>query len=29
VRLWKRALEINPGNGVVRTNLELVENVLR
>jgi tetratricopeptide (TPR) repeat protein len=29
VRLWKRALEINPQNGVVRTNLELVENVLR
>jgi tetratricopeptide (TPR) repeat protein len=29
VRLWRRALEINPGNAVVRTNLELVENVLR
>jgi len=29
VRLWKRALELNPGNAVVRTNLELVENVLR
>jgi tetratricopeptide (TPR) repeat protein len=29
VRLWRRALEINPQNGVVRTNLELVENVLR
>lgn len=29
VRLWKRALELNPQNNVVRTNLELVENVLR
>ncbi|HVG44967.1 MAG TPA: DUF4388 domain-containing protein [Longimicrobium sp.] len=29
VILWRRALEINPGNAVVRTNLELVENVLR
>jgi len=29
VRLWRRALEINPSNGVVRTNLELVETVLR
>ncbi|HYH79889.1 MAG TPA: DUF4388 domain-containing protein [Longimicrobium sp.] len=29
VRLWRRALEINPQNAVVRTNLELVENVLR
>lgn len=28
VRLWRRALEINPRNQVVRTNLELVENVL-
>lgn len=26
VRLWRRALEMNPNNGVVRTNLELVEN---
>lgn len=29
VELWRRALEINPQNGVVRTNLELVESVLR
>jgi len=29
VQLWRRALELNPGNQVVRTNLELVENVLR
>jgi len=29
VRLWKRALELNPANTVVRTNLELVETVLR
>lgn len=29
VKLWRSALEINPGNSVVRTNLELVENVLR
>ncbi|HEV7590254.1 MAG TPA: DUF4388 domain-containing protein [Longimicrobium sp.] len=29
VKLWRRALELNPGNAVVRTNLELVENVLR
>jgi tetratricopeptide (TPR) repeat protein len=29
VRLWKRALEINPANHVVRTNLELVQTVLR
>jgi len=29
VKLWRRALEINPQNAVVRTNLELVENVLR
>jgi tetratricopeptide (TPR) repeat protein len=28
VRLWRRALELNPENGVVRTNLELVEQVL-
>jgi len=29
VELWRRALEINPQNSVVRTNLELVEGVLR
>lgn len=29
LRLWRRALEINPANQVVRTNLELVERVLR
>jgi tetratricopeptide (TPR) repeat protein len=29
VRLWRQALGINPHNTVVRTNLELVENVLR
>ncbi|HWK88379.1 MAG TPA: DUF4388 domain-containing protein [Longimicrobium sp.] len=29
VELWKRALELNPQNSVVRTNLELVESVLR
>ena len=29
VKLWRKALELNPQNGVVRTNLELVENVLR
>ncbi|HEX7240801.1 MAG TPA: tetratricopeptide repeat protein, partial [Longimicrobiaceae bacterium] len=29
VRLWRRALELNPANSVVRTNLELVETVLR
>jgi tetratricopeptide (TPR) repeat protein len=29
VRLWRRALEINPQNAMVRTNLELVETVLR
>ena len=29
VELWRRALEINPQNSVVRTNLELVESVLR
>ncbi|HET6763280.1 MAG TPA: DUF4388 domain-containing protein, partial [Longimicrobiaceae bacterium] len=29
VTLWRRALELNPQNTVVRTNLELVENVLR
>lgn len=29
VRCWKRALELNPANAVVRTNLELVETVLR
>jgi tetratricopeptide (TPR) repeat protein len=29
VNLWRRALELNPNNSVVRTNLELVENVLR
>jgi tetratricopeptide (TPR) repeat protein len=29
VQLWRRALELNPHNSVVRTNLELVENVLR
>ena len=29
VALWRRALELNPQNTVVRTNLELVENVLR
>jgi hypothetical protein len=29
VRLWRRALELNPGNAVVRTNLELVQTVLR
>jgi tetratricopeptide (TPR) repeat protein len=29
VRLWRKALELNPQNTVVRTNLELVENVLR
>jgi tetratricopeptide (TPR) repeat protein len=28
VRLWRRALEVNPQNTVVRTNLELVERVL-
>ena len=28
VRLWRRALEVNPQNSVVRTNLELVERVL-
>jgi tetratricopeptide (TPR) repeat protein len=29
VELWRRALELNPRNSVVRTNLELVESVLR
>jgi tetratricopeptide (TPR) repeat protein len=29
VELWRKALEINPRNSVVRTNLELVESVLR
>jgi tetratricopeptide (TPR) repeat protein len=29
VELWRRALELNPQNTVVRTNLELVESVLR
>jgi tetratricopeptide (TPR) repeat protein len=29
VGMWRRALELNPHNTVVRTNLELVENVLR
>ncbi|HEX2189646.1 MAG TPA: DUF4388 domain-containing protein [Longimicrobiaceae bacterium] len=29
VRLWRRALDLNPGNAVVRTNLELVQTVLR
>jgi tetratricopeptide (TPR) repeat protein len=29
VELWRKALEINPRNTVVRTNLELVESVLR
>ena len=29
VKLWRRALELNPQNTVVRTNLELVESVLR
>ncbi|HEX2094019.1 MAG TPA: DUF4388 domain-containing protein [Longimicrobiaceae bacterium] len=29
VRLWRRALELNPANTTVRTNLELVETVLR
>jgi predicted TPR repeat methyltransferase len=28
VTLWRRALELNPQNSVVRTNLELVERVL-
>jgi tetratricopeptide (TPR) repeat protein len=28
VKLWRRALELNPQNTVVRTNLELVEKVL-
>jgi tetratricopeptide (TPR) repeat protein len=28
VRLWRKALEVNPQNSVVRTNLELVEKVL-
>jgi tetratricopeptide (TPR) repeat protein len=28
VRLWRQALELNPQNSVVRTNLELVERVL-
>jgi tetratricopeptide (TPR) repeat protein len=28
IRLWKRALEINPGNDVVRTNLDVVQSVL-
>ena len=28
VKLWRRALELNPQNSVVRTNLELVERVL-
>jgi tetratricopeptide (TPR) repeat protein len=28
VRLWRQALELNPGNGVVRTNLELVESAM-
>lgn len=28
VELWRKALELNPENGVVRTNLELVEKVL-
>jgi hypothetical protein len=27
--LWRRALEVNPQNSVARTNLELVESVLR
>jgi tetratricopeptide (TPR) repeat protein len=29
VELWRKALELNPQNTVVRTNLELVESVLR
>ena len=29
VELWRKALELNPQNSVVRTNLELVESVLR
>ncbi|HEX8394704.1 MAG TPA: DUF4388 domain-containing protein [Longimicrobium sp.] len=29
VELWRRALELNPQNSVVRTNLELVESVLK
>lgn len=29
VELWRKALELNPRNSVVRTNLELVESVLR
>jgi tetratricopeptide (TPR) repeat protein len=29
VRLWRKALELNPGNAVVRTNLELVQTVLK
>ncbi len=29
VELWRQALELNPQNTVVRTNLELVESVLR
>ena len=28
VRLWRRALELNPDNGIARTNLELVEKTL-
>jgi tetratricopeptide (TPR) repeat protein len=28
VRLWRRALELNPANEVVRTNLEVVQSVL-
>ncbi|HEV2146134.1 MAG TPA: DUF4388 domain-containing protein [Longimicrobiaceae bacterium] len=29
VRLWRKALELNPANAVVRTNLELVQTVLK
>jgi tetratricopeptide (TPR) repeat protein len=29
VELWAAALEINPQNSVVRTNLELVQSVMR
>jgi tetratricopeptide (TPR) repeat protein len=29
VELWRKSLELNPQNSVVRTNLELVESVLR
>ena len=28
VELWTRALEMNPENGIARTNLELVQRVL-